>query len=215
MRFVYQFVFRHLHHRFVGAVAHDGVPVGKCQICVECLELCQCSLQHAESDVQRLFVAQVLRQCDVGLRLRPEPVLSLQSGRQCGVEDLADGRHVIICNPVPHPQLVFGHDRRRVEHPRDVLYLEFRLLVVDAHRQSHHHLLLAERHDNPYAALHRLCQRLRNGVGEETVEGQRQYDVNVCRRSFCHRMICGCDALGLWGCRFQSCSSRYHFEYST
>ena len=51
MRFVYQFVFRHLHHRFVGAVAHNGVPVGECQICVECLELCQCSLQHAESDV--------------------------------------------------------------------------------------------------------------------------------------------------------------------
>ena len=67
----------------------------------ECLVLFQRALQDGERHVERLLRTQVGGQRDAAHRLRTIVLFGFQTGRERGLEYVANGRHVIGRNPLP------------------------------------------------------------------------------------------------------------------
>ena len=119
-----------------------------------------------------------LRQPDIRLRLRLIAVLCLQARRQGSLIHLADGRQVVVANPVPQPQLPFRHDRLAVHHLRNRLHLiALRLHIVHLSHNTDVRLAASESHQ--HANAHPHAHPLGNGVGEQPLQGHRQYQVDV------------------------------------
>ena len=148
------------------------------QIFRKSLQLVASSRQHVQRDVQRRHVTILLRQPDVRLRLRLIAVLSLQACRQCGLIHLADGRQVVVADPLPHLQLLRRDDGFSIHHVDDGLHLValWRLVVHSGH-QSHIGLSTSEGHQHTHTYLHRLP--FGYGVGKRALQRHRQYDVSV------------------------------------
>ena len=148
------------------------------EISRESIQLLLRPAQHVQGDVQGCHILIGLRQPDVRLRLRLIPVLRLQSRRQGRLIDIADGRQVVVANPVPQLQLPFRHDRLFVHHLRNRLHLiALRLHIV--HLSHNTQIRLAASESDQHAHAHPHAHPLGNGVGEQPLQGHRQYQVGV------------------------------------
>ena len=135
--------------------------------------------EHRHSHVQALLVAVGFRQTHAQFGLRPVALLVLQSRRQRGLEYVAEGRHIIFGYPSPQPHLLVKEYGLAVLHGEYVLHHERRFVIVRLYNEGGVLLRLAQRHGYAHAEPHLLPQPFRHGVGEQPIEGQRQYHVYI------------------------------------
>ena len=180
MALVHQLIAGNLDCKMFAAIL-QLVPPGECQIVDETALLLGGTCQHVEGDVQGLLVAELRSQPYVGLGLRPVALLSLQASRQGGFVDLADGRHIVVGDPLPQLQLTGQQYWLAVKHLQDgldarVLGVGCRVLGMD---NADIGLATPEgdEHTNPHP--HLFLQLLRNGIGKQAVKRQGEDDVGV------------------------------------
>ena len=172
---VHQFLAGHLLR--LDAVFH-AVPPRQFKIGRESLQLFLGSRQHVQGNVQRRHMAVLLRQPDIDLCLGTVAVFSLQSCGQGSLIDIADGRQVVVADPVPQLQLCLVDDRQRIHHRLDVLhFVTLRRCVVHAVHNADVRLAATEAHEYAHAHLYR--HTVGHGVGKRPLQGHRQYDVSV------------------------------------
>ena len=139
--------------------------------------------QHVETGMERLLVSARFRQRDVGLGPWPEAFLGLQAGRQGGLVDVAEGREIIVGNPLPQLQLLRQEHRRGVEHVENGPRLEVGLPLVQLHRNGGVGLALAQRHEQTHAGHHSRSLFGGHRIGEQTVERQGKDYVYIAHRA--------------------------------
>ena len=171
---VHQFLAGNLRHR---RAVHGLIPVRHGQIVHHHLLLFRCPRHHVERNVHHLLRAELLAQRHIGLGLRLVGPSRLHAHGQRRIHHLADGRHVVVGNPAPQPQLCGQQHGTTVEHVHHRLHLKVRLAVVHLGHHRHVGLALSQWHHDAHTRLRR--HPLGQQIGEKALQGQRQDDVDV------------------------------------
>ena len=177
---IHQLLAGNLQHGLAGIVALNGVPARHGQISDESFLLFGGPCQHVQGHVQRRFVAVGLCQADIRLCTGPVALLGLQSCGQRSLHHVADGRHVVIADPLPLSQLALQQDGLLVHQLCQWLHgVALGLCAVQSGHDAHIALTASEGHKDTHAQLHPLLHLLWNGIGECAVKRHRQDDVGV------------------------------------
>ena len=140
--------------------------------------------QHVECNMQGLFVLEWGSEADEGLGLGAVALLSLQTGGECGLVDLADGRHIVVGYPLPELELPGQQDGLLVYDLQDVLYLiAFGLRVVQSCSDAYILLAASKRHKHTTAYLERVVPLRWQRVGKSAVERHGEDDINKVQSS--------------------------------
>ena len=117
----------------------------------------------------------------VGLGLGTVGALLLHALWQSRHEDVAKGTHIVGANPLPLFILRGQKDGFTVEDGEDGLDGDIRGwgIVMNTYDEGYVRLGDAKGHYNPDEGTHRSCQLVGYRVGEEPIEGQGKYDVDV------------------------------------
>ena len=162
-------------------------PVGNIKETCQCLGLFLASRNHRESSIHGCAVAERLSQSYESLHSWTIAILILQSCRHCRLVDVAKRRHIIVGHPSPQPQLLRKQHRTIIEHRIDILYGDIAYLwLFVGNRYAHGRigLLRSARNDNTHSCPHLVGKSIRYGIGESTLQWQRQYDLcilHVCK----------------------------------
>ena len=116
---------------------------------------------------------------DIGLRLRLVALLGLQSRRQRRLVDVAQGRKIVVGNPLPQPHLPGKQDGLPVDHRYNRLHIECGFHLNHVHHDADIPLTLAQRHEYTAAFPYHCLRVSGNGIGEKPVQGQRKYDLDI------------------------------------
>ena len=146
------------------------------------LQLARRTAQQSESHVEGCRRAEFLSDSDKDLCLGAVAGLSLKTGRQRCLHHIANGRHVIVGNPLPQPQLWIEDNGSIVEQRQRIFHLfvgELWRVVVDAYGKSRVSLGLAKGHQHAHAYPATRHQSVRQPIGKRTVQGYRQNHIHV------------------------------------
>ena len=158
----------------VGSAASHG------EIALQGLALLVGTPQHVKGHAHSLFRTEILRKNHILLLLDMEAFHRLQSGRHGRLENVANGRHIVVGYPLPQPVLPLRNHRFVVHHEHDVLHgVALRLVAVHLCHDADVPFRLAEWHKHAHSLYRPLLQSRRYGVCEQPVERQRKYDVSV------------------------------------
>ena len=96
-------------------------------------------------------------------------------------EDVAKGTHIVGAYPLPLLILRGQEDGLTVKDREDGFDGDIRGwgIVMNTYDEGYVRLGDAKGHYNPDEGTHRSCQLVGYRVGEEPIEGQREYDVDV------------------------------------
>ena len=152
--------------------------MGQSEVFRKGLELFLGPRQYVQRHMQDRHITVLQGQTDVGLRAWFIAVLSFQSCWQCRFVHLTNGRQVIVANPVPQTQLLFGDDGCLVHDLLNGLHrITLRFCRMNTTYQSDIRLRTSEGHQHTNTYLHRHA--FRHGVSKHPMQGNRQNHINI------------------------------------
>ncbi len=202
MRLVDEFIARYFHYRLTAQFAVERSPAAHLQETGKHFVLLLRAAEHVGGDSQSARRTELRGKRNAGLGLRPVSVSRLKSARQCRIEHVAEGRHVVRRYPSPKLQLTVGHYGGVVHHHLYVLDGKRGLVGMSLDDERDVGFRTPERHERPVSRLDFILHGGRNGIGEKAVKRQRKdyvyiHDMFLClgKRHFkttnAMRRMCG------------------------